>query len=182
MVPGVAVGAQRQLVGTAAPRGCADSGSAPPVTELLQGPLLTHLLPPRPGPPGERPLETAQPSGRQPPSTPRVSLSIVSCLKRATPRPHRPGPGEFSCGVSVGHPSVLSPRTLPGPLMVTQPLLLAPPMDRGPGVLSGRDHLCSWSQTEGDSSFTPDPHPKPSWKQLPYFHSTTVSSSLSQLA
>ena len=111
MVPGVAVGAQRQLVGTAAPRGCADSGSAPPVTELLQGPLLTHLLPPRPGPPGERPLETAQPSGAQPPSAPRVSLSIVSCLKRATPRPHRPGPGEFSCGVSVGHPSVLSPRT-----------------------------------------------------------------------
>lgn len=66
--------------------------------------------------------------------------------------------------------------------MVTQPLLLAPPIDHGPGVPSGRDHLCSWSQTQGDSSFTPDPHPKPSWKQLPYFHSTTVSSSLSQLA
>lgn len=70
MVPGAAAGARRQLVGTAAPMGCADSGSTSPATELLQGPLLTHLLPPRPGPPGERPLETAQPSEGQPPVRP----------------------------------------------------------------------------------------------------------------
>lgn len=38
--------------GAALPRGCADSGGAPPARELLQGPPLTHLLPSRPGPPG----------------------------------------------------------------------------------------------------------------------------------
>lgn len=68
--PGRRWGARRQLAGTAAPRGCADSGSAPPAAEPLQGPLLIHLLPSRPGPPGECPLETAQPSKEQPPARP----------------------------------------------------------------------------------------------------------------
>lgn len=103
-------------------RGCADSGT-PSAAEPLQGPRLIPPSSSRPGPPGECPLETAQPSRAASPRA-RVSLSIVFLSENSGhPDLTARAEAELSCG-SPSRP--LSPRTLPGPLMVTQPLLLAP--------------------------------------------------------
>lgn len=90
----------------AAPRGCADSGSTPPAAEPLQGPLLIHLLS-RPGPPGECPLETGQPSKGQPAARP-ASVTKHRFLSENSGHPDPTAPGRVNS--PVGHPSVLSPQ------------------------------------------------------------------------